>query len=94
MQQGTGRPNGRREVGVLAGPVGGMTAAQAAVVCVVMVLAAVMRLYGQLPMREIFQLLGGAAGIGVVVVFTFIPGGRGKVAAASRAAVAAFRASR
>lgn len=94
MEQGTGRPRGRREVGVLPGPAGGMTAAQAAVVCVAMVLGVVARLYGQLPMGETLQLLGGAAGIGSVAVFASTPGGRGKVAAASRAAAAAFRAGR
>lgn len=68
-----------------------MTVQQAAVVCVVLVLAVVMRLYGRMPMLEIFQLLGGAAGIGMLIVFTVTPGGRGKVAAAAQAAFQAGR---
>ncbi|MEU3903860.1 hypothetical protein AB0F20_08585 [Streptomyces goshikiensis] len=68
-----------------------MTVPQAAVVCTVLVLAAAMRLYGKMPMTEIFQLLGGAAGIGMLIVFTLTPGGRGIVAAAVRGALQAGR---
>nr|WSW64636.1 hypothetical protein OG513_39600 [Streptomyces sp. NBC_00998] len=68
----------------------GMTVPQAAVMCVVLVLAVVMRLYG-MPMAEIFKLLSGAAGIGMLIVFTLTPGGRGVVAAAVRAAAQAGR---
>ncbi|MCY0931866.1 hypothetical protein OTB20_37975 [Streptomyces sp. H27-H1] len=91
MENSDGRLQGRRGVGVRPGAVGGMTVSQAAVVCVVLVLAAVMRLYGKMPMTEIFQLLGGAAGIGMLTVFTLTPGGRGIVAAAVRGALQAGR---
>ncbi len=50
-----------------------------------------MRLYGQMPMTEIFQLLGGAATISVLITVTVTPGGRGKVAAAVRGFVQAGR---
>ncbi|MER5764605.1 hypothetical protein [Streptomyces sp. NPDC002082] len=91
MEKGDGRLQGRRVAGVRPGAVSGMTVPQAAVVCVVLVLAAVMRLYGKMPMAEIFQLLGGAAGIGMLTVFTLTPGGRGVVAAAVRGALQAGR---
>ncbi|MET9323664.1 hypothetical protein ABZX75_26295 [Streptomyces sp. NPDC003038] len=81
----------RREAGARPGPAGGMTLPQAAVVCVVLVLAVVMRLYGQMPMLEIFQLLAGAATISTLIVVTVTPGGRGKVAAAVRGFVQAGR---
>ncbi|MFB6564080.1 hypothetical protein ACFCYH_35230 [Streptomyces sp. NPDC056400] len=70
---------------------GGMTLPQAAVVCVVLVLTVGMRLYGQMPMAEIFQLLAGGAGISALIVVTVTPGGRGKVAAAIRGFVQAGR---
>ncbi|MFJ2753679.1 hypothetical protein [Streptomyces sp. NPDC087297] len=92
MEQRMDRPRVRgREAGVRPGPAGGMTLPQAAVVCVVLVLAVVMRLYGRMPMTEIFQLLGGAAGIGMLIVFTVTPGGRGMVVAAVRGALQAGR---
>ncbi|MFE9468746.1 hypothetical protein ACFYNW_34970 [Streptomyces virginiae] len=87
MQEQLSRTQGldrRREAGERPAPTGGMTLPQAAVVCVVLVLAVVMRLYGQMPMTEIFQLLAGAAGISALIVATVTPGGRGKVAAAVR----------
>ncbi|MCX5308168.1 MULTISPECIES: hypothetical protein [Streptomyces] len=87
MQEQLSRAHGqdrRREAGARSGQAGGMTLPQAAVVCVVLVLAVVMRLYGQMPMAEIFQLLAGAAGISALIVVTVTPGGRGKVAAAVR----------
>lgn len=90
MEQEVGHPRVRGGGnGVRVGT--GMTVPQAAVVCVVLVLAVVMRLYGRMPMTEIFQLLGGAAGISMVIVFTMTPGGRGMVAAAVRGALQAGR---
>ncbi|GAA0291263.1 hypothetical protein GCM10010302_32290 [Streptomyces polychromogenes] len=80
----------RRGAGVRPVPAAGVGMPQAAVICVVLVLAAVMRLYG-LPAAEVFRLLAGAAGIGVVVVFTLTAGGRGVVAAAARAVLQSGR---
>ncbi|MFD7029205.1 hypothetical protein ACFWAR_14345 [Streptomyces sp. NPDC059917] len=77
--------------GARSGAVVQMTVSQAAVVCTVLVLAAVMRLYGKMQLAEIFQLLGGAAGIGMLTVFTVTPGGRGIVAEAVRGALQAGR---
>ncbi|MFD5883294.1 hypothetical protein [Streptomyces yangpuensis] len=96
MQEQLSRTQGqdrRREAGAADRPaaVGGMTLPQAAVVCVVLVLTVVMRLYGQMPMTEIFQLLAGAAGISALIVVTVTPGGRGKMAAAVRGAFQAGR---
>ncbi|MFB7810812.1 hypothetical protein [Streptomyces virginiae] len=81
----------RSEMGDRPGPAGAMTLPQAAVVCMVLVLAVVMRLYGQMPMAEIFQLLAGGAGISALIVVAVTPGGRGKVAAAVRGAFQAGR---
>ncbi|KPI11862.1 hypothetical protein OV450_8428 [Actinobacteria bacterium OV450] len=92
MELEKGRPQGRRAgTGPQPGAVPAMTMPQAAVVSVVLVLAVVLRLYGKMPMAEIFQLLGGAAGLGMLTVFTLTPSGRGLVAAAVRGALQAGR---
>ncbi|MEV7541223.1 hypothetical protein [Streptomyces sp. NPDC089915] len=92
MELENGRPRGRRAgTAPRPGTVAAMTMPQAAVVCVVLVLAVVLRLYGKMQMTEIFQLLGGAAGIGMLTVFTLTPSGRGVVAAAVRGALQAGR---
>lgn len=86
-QDGVARSGGRRQQG---GGTPGLTMPQAlfssVVFTVVLVLAVVMRLDG-VPMTEAFQLLGGAGGIGAVLVLTLTPGGRGTMAAMVRAAL-------
>ncbi|MEU3317349.1 hypothetical protein ABZ743_32380 [Streptomyces sp. NPDC006662] len=92
MELDKNRSHGRRAGSApRPGAVSAMTVPQAAVVCVVLVLAAVLRLFGNMPMADIFQLLGGAAGIGMLTVFTLTPSGRGVVAAAVRGALQAGR---
>ncbi|MFE9847158.1 hypothetical protein [Streptomyces goshikiensis] len=71
------------------GRAAGLTMPQAVVISVVMtvvfVMAVVLRL-GGMAAGEVFQLLGGAGGIGTVLVLAVMPGGRGAVAAVVRAA--------
>ncbi|MFJ8017436.1 hypothetical protein [Streptomyces sp. NPDC096339] len=85
-------PGARRRADV--GRPAGLTMPQALVIStvftVVLVLAVVLRLHG-ISMTESLQMLGGAAGIGVVVVCTVTPGGRGQAAAMVRAALHAGR---
>ncbi|WP_406187942.1 hypothetical protein [Streptomyces sp. NBC_01006] len=72
----------------------GLTMPQAVVISVVLAVvfvpAVVLSLRG-MPMGDVFRLLGGAGGIGAALIIAVMPGSRGVLAAAVRAALQAGR---
>ncbi|MDK9500560.1 hypothetical protein QEZ40_006385 [Streptomyces katrae] len=92
VRQEPARSGGRQHGGQHRTP--GLTMPQAVVISVVLpvvfVAAAVLTLQG-MPMGGVFRLLGGTGAIGAAVIVAVMPGARGVLAAAVRAALQAGR---
>ncbi|MEV7417686.1 hypothetical protein [Streptomyces sp. NPDC089919] len=92
VRQEAARTGGRQDGG--RGRSTGLTMPQAVVISVVLpvvfVLAVVLSLQGT-PTGQVFQLLGGAGAIGAALIVAVMPGRRGVIAAAARAALQAGR---